>query len=433
MQVIKYPEKSTWPALLHRPVQELVDIGQTIEPVMQAVRKQGDSALLHYSKLFDKVELPKIRVDSNEIDKAENRVDPLLKSAIEKAIINIEKFHQSQLSAESSVETSPGVRCWRKNVAIEKVGFYVPAGSAPLFSTVIMLAVPAKIAGCRQIILCTPPGKEGNIHPAILYTAKRLEIDKIFRVGGAQAIAAMAYGTDTIPRVDKIFGPGNQYVTAAKMYVYRQGTAVDMPAGPSEVVVVADDSANPAFIAADLLSQAEHGADSQVILITDAQKLIEKVKQAVNEQLKTLPRRDIAAMALEHCRLILLNDLDEGMALVNAYAPEHLILMTAYPAQQAEQVINAGSVFLGAYSPESAGDYASGTNHVLATNGFARSFSGVSVESFLKKITFQQLTAGGLAGIAEAVERMAEAEGLVAHQRAVSIRLSTWKSAKTRK
>jgi len=402
----------------------MTDIDQTIEPVMQAVKNRGDKAVIHFSKLFDKVEPENIQVESIEISQAEKRIDPLLKSAIEQAIVNIEKFHQPQLQAESKVETSPGVWCWRKNVAIEKVGFYIPGGSAPLFSTVIMLAVPAKIAGCPEIILCTPPDKQGNIDPAILYTAKRLEIKKVFRAGGAQAIAAMAYGTDTIPRVDKIFGPGNQYVTAAKMYVNKQGTAVDMPAGPSEVVVLADDSANPAFIAADLLSQAEHGADSQVILITDSPGLIEEVMGAVKEQLKTLPRRDIAKLALQHCRLILLNDLEEGMAFVNAYAPEHLILATAIPAEQAEKVINAGSVFLGAYSPESAGDYASGTNHVLATNGYARSFSGVSVESFLKKITFQQLTADGLAGIGEAIERMAEAEGLVAHQRAVSIRLA---------
>jgi len=427
MRIIKYPEKMTWPALIRRPVQEMTDIDQTIEPVMQAVKNQGDKAVIHYSKLFDKVEPENIQVESTEISKAEERIDPLLKSAIEQAVVNIEKFHRHQLRAEPKVETSPGVWCWRKNVAIEKVGFYIPGGSAPLFSTVIMLAVPAKIAGCPEIILCTPPDKEGDIHPAILYTAKRLGIKNIFRAGGAQAIAAMAYGTDTIPRVDKIFGPGNQYVTAAKMYVNKQGTAVDMPAGPSEVVVLADDSANPAFIAADLLSQAEHGADSQVILITDSQSLIEKVMGAVKEQLETLPRSDIARLALKHCRLILLNDLEEGMAFVNAYAPEHLILTTAVPVEQAEKVINAGSVFLGAYSPESAGDYASGTNHVLATNGYARSFSGVSVESFLKKITFQQLTAEGLAGIGEAVERLAEAEGLVAHQRAVSIRLAARK------
>ena len=348
--------------------------------------------------------------------------------AINTAIKNITSFHEVQLLKEDKVETSPGVNCWRKNVAIEKVGLYIPGGTAPLFSTVIMLAVPAKIAGCAEIVLCTPPDKTGMVHPAILYSANRLGIGKIYKAGGAQAIAAMAYGTETIPKVYKIFGPGNQYVTAAKMRVSLEGTAIDMPAGPSEVVVLAGKEANPEFIASDLLSQAEHGPDSQAILITDAADLVDEVKLAVEQQLETLPRKEITRLALEHSRLILVNDLSEGMDLVNAYAPEHLIILTEHADLNAEKVINAGSVFVGPYSPESAGDYASGTNHVLATNGFTRTFSGVSVESFIKKITFQKLTPEGLAGIGPAIETMAEAEELIAHKRAVSIRLANWKN-----
>jgi len=429
MQVIKYPKKSEWEDIIRRPLQDLADIDAKVAPIMDAVKDEGDLALIRYSKLFDWVDLKEIRVNPDEIERAVEGVDEELKKSIDAAIENIESFHQTQLIQEERIETSPGVWCWRRNVAIEKVGLYIPGGTAPLFSTVIMLAVPANIAGCSEIVLCTPPDKEGNVHPAILYSAKRLGIKKIYKAGGAQAIAAMAYGTETIPKVYKIFGPGNQYVTAAKMRVSLEGTAIDMPAGPSEVVVLAGKDANPDFIASDLLSQAEHGPDSQVILITDAADLVGAVKSAVDAQLQNLPRKEITKLALEHSKLILVNDLSEGMDLVNAYAPEHLIIVTEFPEQDAESVINAGSVFIGPFSPESAGDYASGTNHVLATNGFAQVFSGVSVESFLKKITFQKLSAQGLSCIGPAIETMAEAEELRAHKQAVTIRLDKWKKS----
>jgi histidinol dehydrogenase len=430
MEIIKYPEINQWPIIIRRPVKEMAVIKKAVEPIMRAVKEQGDAALIHYTKVFDKVDLKSIALPTADFEETKGKIDRALISAIEDAIENIEKFHKHQLTEEIKTETSPGVWCWRRNCAIEKVGLYIPGGTAPLFSTIMMLAIPAKLAGCSEIIICTPPNRQGNIHPAMRYTAKRLGIEKIFRVGGAQAIAAMAYGTETIPQVYKIFGPGNQYVTAAKMHVNQEGTAIDMPAGPSEVVVLADATANPVFIAADLLSQAEHGADSQVILVTDSAGIIDQVSREVQRQLDTLPRKEIAAKALGHSRLILMSDLEAGMALVNAYAPEHLIIMSRNPGEMAGKVINAGSVFLGAYSPESAGDYASGTNHVLATNGFARSFSGVSLESFLKKITFQELSPDGLAGIGQAIEKMAETEELVAHKRAVSIRLAAWKKEK---
>ncbi len=428
MKVIKYPNRDDWAEIIRRPVQGMADIDAKIKPIMQAVRDEGDRALIRYAQLFDKVNLESIAVTDEDFNKADKLVNDDLKTSIEMAIKNIEAFHQVQLVEEDKVETNPGVWCWRKNVAIEKVGLYIPGGSAPLFSTVLMLAVPAKVVGCKEIVLCTPPDDNGNIHPAILYSAARLGVKQVYKAGGAQAIAAMAYGTETIPKTYKIFGPGNQYVTAAKMRVSLDGTAIDMPAGPSEVVVLASKGANSEFIASDLLSQAEHGPDSQVILITDDPGLIDQVQAAVGRQLDELPRKQITKLALEHSRLILVNNISEGMDLINAYAPEHLIIVTENPDKDVEKVVNAGSVFVGPYSPESAGDYASGTNHVLATNGFARIFSGVSVESFLKKITFQKLTPQGLSGIGSAIETMAEAEELRAHKQAVSIRLSEWKN-----
>jgi histidinol dehydrogenase len=427
MEIIKYPNRDAWEAIIHRPVQDMAEIDAKVAPIIEAVKKEGDPALIRYSKLFDKADLQDFIVGKDEINSAVQSVDEDLKKAIDVAVGNIQSFHQAQLIEEEVVQTSPGVCCWRKNVAIEKVGLYIPGGTAPLFSTVLMLAIPAHIAGCREIVLCTPPNAEGNIHPAILYSANQLGLQKIYKVGGAQAIAAMAYGTETIPKVYKIFGPGNQYVTAAKMRVNLEGTAIDMPAGPSEVVVLASGSANPDFIASDLLSQAEHGPDSQAILITDTPDMIDNVEAAVALQLENLPRKEMTKLALAHSKLILLDNLNEGMDLVNAYAPEHLIIVTDTPEEDAQKVINAGSVFIGPYSPESAGDYASGTNHVLATNGFAQAFSGVSVDSFLKKITFQKISPEGLSRIGPAIERMAEAEELEAHKQAVRFRLDKWK------
>ena len=427
MEIILNPEKNTWSSILQRPGPQMETMDNEIAVIMKAVKTEGDRALIRFAKTFDKVALEHLYVTADEIAKARSDIDAPLKSAIEVAIRNIEKFHRQQLIEEKKVETSPGVICWRKNIPIEKVGFYIPGGNAPLFSTVIMLAVPAAIAGCSEIILCTPPDQNGGIHPAILYTAGRLGIKKIFKVGGAQAIAAMAYGTGTVPGVYKIFGPGNPYVTAAKMRVSMEGVAIDMPAGPSEVLVLADQSANPSFIAADLLSQAEHGVDSQVLLITDQMETIKAVQAAVEKQLLQLPRHDLINSSLGNSKMILIEDLDIGIDMINEYAPEHLILMVKDPDQVSDKIINAGSVFLGNYSPESAGDYASGTNHVLATNGFARSFSGVSVDCFLKKITYQKISPRGLQEIGPAIEIMAESEQLMAHKQAVSIRLEQLK------
>jgi histidinol dehydrogenase len=396
-------QMTEWPAI-QRPVIETRSLEQTVSAILDDVRRNGDAAVKKYSLQFDKIapEPTEIRVNAATIDEA-------LKTAIDHAAANIRAFHEPQLRAEPIVETLPGVRCWRKSVAIEKVGLYIPGGTAPLFSTLLMLAIPATIAGCREIIVCSPPDKDGNLHPAILYAAKHVGITRIFRVGGVQAIAAMAFGTSAIPKVDKIFGPGNQYVTCAKQLVQREGVAIDMPAGPSEVAVYADETADPAFVAADLLSQAEHGADSQVLLVTRSVELVDRVQAAIDRQLESLPRADLARKALAASRAYIVRDEEQAMALLNEYAPEHLILACREPERLAGKVINAGSVFLGLFSPESVGDYASGANHVLPTNGHARAYSGVSVDSFVKKITFQQLTKEGLAGIGPAVMRMAAA------------------------
>ncbi len=423
MQIIKYPSKETWNEILKRPTQSLADIEQKVIPILEDVKLRGDEALKFYAQKFDNVELTELSVSAKEIEEALTLVSEELKQAIEVAYSNIFKFHQQQQTKVEVIETTEGVHCWRKSVGIEKVGLYIPGGTAPLFSTVLMLAIPAKIADCKEIILCTPPNAAGKIHPAILYTANLCGIKKIYKVGGAQAIAAMAYGTETIPQVYKIFGPGNQYVTAAKQLVNKDGIAIDMPAGPSEVLVIGDDESRPDFIAADLLSQAEHGADSQVIFVTTEEAYLNLVHFAIDQQLRDLPRKEFAEKALENSKLILVKDIDEAIELSNFYAPEHLILQIRNAEEVAEKVINAGSVFIGHYTPESAGDYASGTNHTLPTNGFARAYSGVSVDSFVKKITFQKITKEGLQNLGKTIEIMAENEELNAHKNAVSIRL----------
>jgi histidinol dehydrogenase len=408
---------------LSRPAIELRSLEQAVSAILEEVRRDGDAAVKKYSLLFDKTAPDPSELSGPGIEAEASDVDEGLKAAIRQAAANIRAFHCQQLPIETVVETLPGVRCWRKPVAIEKVGLYIPGGTAPLFSTLLMLAIPATIAGCREVILCSPPDVSGGLHPAILYAAKCVGVRRIFRVGGVQAIAAMAYGTATIPRVDKIFGPGNQYVTCAKQLVQREGVAIDMPAGPSELAVFADETADPAFVAADLLSQAEHGGDSQVLLVSTSADIVERVVDEVGRQVLLLPRAEMAGRALAGSRAFVVRDEAQAMALLNEYAPEHLIISCRAPERLAEAVVNAGSVFLGHYSPESVGDYASGTNHVLPTNGHARAYSGVSVDSFVKKITFQQLTREGLARIGATVMRMAEAEGLEAHARAVSIRL----------
>lgn len=408
---------------LERPAADTRALEQTVSGILAEVRRDGDAAVKKYSLQFDKSSPDPVELTTADIEAGAATVDEALKTAIRQAAANIRAFHVSQVHDEPAVETMPGVRCWRKTVAIEKVGLYIPGGTAPLFSTILMLAIPAKVAGCKEIILCSPPNAEGHLHPAILYAAMQVGVTRIFRVGGIQAIAAMAYGTATIPKVDKIFGPGNQYVTCAKQLVQRDGVAIDMPAGPSEVAIFADDTADPVFVAADLLSQAEHGADSQVILVTKSVEWVDRLQTSLREQLSSLPRAAIAEKALTHSRAFIVRDETQAMTLLNEYAPEHLILACKEPERLAAKVVNAGSVFLGHYSPESAGDYASGTNHVLPTNGYARAYSGVSVDSFVKKITFQQLTIEGLAAIGPAVMRMAEAEGLDAHARAISLRL----------
>ena len=417
MKLIKYPSKEQWAELLKRPALNTESLFDTVRTIINKVRAEGDKAVLEYEAAFDKVTLSALTVTSEEIQKAEGLISDELKSAITLAKRNIETFHSSQRFVGKKVETMEGVTCWQKAVGIEKVGLYIPGGTAPLFSTVLMLAVPAKIAGCREIVLCTPPDKNGNIHPAILFAAQLAGVSKIFKAGGVQAIAAMAYGTESVPKVYKIFGPGNQYVTAAKQLVSLRDVAIDMPAGPSEVEVLADASANPVFVAADLLSQAEHGVDSQAMLITTSEKLQAEVMEEVNRQLAKLPRREIAAKSLENSKLIL----------VNAYAPEHLIVETENYLEVAERVINAGSVFLGSLTPESAGDYASGTNHTLPTNGYAKAYSGVSLDSFIRKITFQEILPQGMKVIGPAIEEMAANELLDAHKNAVTVRLNTLK------
>ncbi|MCC6572105.1 MAG: histidinol dehydrogenase [Chitinophagales bacterium] len=423
MQFIKYPNSESWPEILQRPTQSLAEIEQRVLPILAEVKQHGDVALKAFARQYDGVEIDDLKVAETEINHAVAGVSEELKTAIQTAKSNIEKFHAKQQTAVEVVETTPGVLCWRKSVGIEKVGLYIPGGSAPLFSTVLMLAVPAKLAGCGEIILCSPPDKTGKIHPAILYAAHLCGVTKIFKAGGAQAIAAMAYGTESVPQVYKIFGPGNQYVTAAKQLVSKNGVAIDMPAGPSEVLVIGDDEARPDFIAADLLSQAEHGPDSQVIFVTTDEAYLNLVHFALDEQLKQLPRKEIAKQALANSKMIVVKDMEEALRLSNFYAPEHLILQVRDAEEVAQHVVNAGSVFLGHYTPESAGDYASGTNHTLPTNGYATAFSGVSLDSFVKKITFQKISREGLLQLGGTIEIMAENEELFAHKNAVSIRI----------
>ena len=423
MQVFEEPSKQDWEALLQRPNFEAAELLPKVQSILDAVALEGDAALLRFSATFDQVQLKSLCIDPVLIQAAEALVAPALKTAIQSAKVNIEIFHQAQLKKEEKIETMPGVWCWRKSVGIEKVGIYIPGGTAPLFSTVLMLGIPAKLAGCKEVILCTPPRKDGTVDPAILYTAGLVGIQQIYTIGGAQAIAAMAYGTAIVPKVFKIFGPGNQYVTAAKQLVQQQGVAIDMPAGPSEVCVYADETAVPSFVAADLLSQAEHGADSQVLLIASNSNIVEQVQLELTQQLANLPRADFATKALGHSKAIVIASREDTIQLINAYAPEHLILSVDNALVVAEKIINAGSVFIGNYSPESVGDYASGTNHTLPTNGYAKAYSGVSVDSFVKKITFQQLTEMGLKNIAQTVIQMASGEQLEAHAQAVAIRV----------
>jgi histidinol dehydrogenase len=423
MQVFEEPNKQDWEALLQRPYFVAAELLPKVQSILDAVALEGDAALLRFSATFDQVQLKSLCIDPALIQAAEALVAPVLKTAIQSAKVNIEIFHQAQLKKEEKIETMPGVWCWRKSVGIEKVGIYIPGGTAPLFSTVLMLGIPAKLAGCKEVILCTPPRKDGTVDPAILYAAGLVGIQQIYTIGGAQAIAAMAYGTATVPKVFKIFGPGNQYVTAAKQLVQQQGVAIDMPAGPSEVCVYADETAVPSFVAADLLSQAEHGADSQVLLIASNSNIVEQVQLELTQQLADLPRADFATKALGHSKAIVIASREDAIQLINAYAPEHLILSVDNALVVAEKIINAGSVFIGNYSPESVGDYASGTNHTLPTNGYAKAYSGVSVDSFVKKITFQQLTEMGLKNIAQTVIQMASGEQLEAHAQAVAIRV----------
>ena len=423
MKQIKYPSREQWTDILKRPALNTESLFDTVRGIINRVRAEGDAAVIEYEATFDKAILTSLAVTEAELEEGVALVSEELKAAISLAKKNIETFHASQRFVGHKVETMEGVICWQKAVGIEKVGLYIPGGTAPLFSTVLMLAVPAKIAGCKEIVLCTPPDKNGKIHPAILFAAQMAGVSKIFKAGGVQAIAAMAYGTDSVPKVYKIFGPGNQYVTAAKQLVSLRDVAIDMPAGPSEVEVLADDSANPVFVAADLLSQAEHGVDSQAVLITTSEKLQGDVMKEVERQLAELPRREIAEKSLANSKLILVKDMDEALELTNEYAPEHLIIETENYREIAERVINAGSVFLGSFSPESAGDYASGTNHTLPTNGYAKAYSGVSLDSFIRKITFQEIRPEGMKAIGPAIEIMAANEQLDAHKNAVSVRL----------
>ena len=421
------PDINKWSEISKRPEVDLTQLNETVLQVFNEVKINGDKAVLKYTKFFDRCKLNELKVSKNEIKSAKENLKAELKSAIKTAKNNIEKFHKSQIVKEKVVETMEGVKCWRENKGIEKVGIYIPGGTAPLFSTVLMLGIPAKLAHCKEIILCTPPNEKGEVNPAILYTANLLGITKIFKVGGIQAIAGMTFGTETIPNVYKIFGPGNQYVTAAKQNAQNFGVAIDMPAGPSEVLVIADKKSNPDFIAADLLSQAEHGADSQVILVTDSLKKVKQVKNSIKNQLKKLPRKEIAIKALEKSSSIVLKNENEMMSFSNFYGPEHLIISTVKARKLAKQVVNAGSVFIGEFTPESAGDYASGTNHTLPTNGYARNYSGVSVDSFMRKVTFQEINRKGIQNLGKTIEIMAEAELLDAHKNAVSVRLKTLK------
>ncbi len=423
MKVIKYPQRRDWNTILARPAFDTSSLNATVSSILAEIKSRGDKAVIEYEEKFDKVRLSSLSVSEKEIEDSEKQLSEELKSAIQTAKNNIEKFHSAQIFETQKIETTKGVICWQKAVGIEKVGLYIPGGTAPLFSTVLMLAVPAKIAGCKEIVLCTPPDKDGNVNPAILYAAKVAGVSKIFKIGGVQAIGAMAYGTESVPKVYKIFGPGNQYVMAAKQVVSLRDVSIDMPAGPSEVQVIADETANAAFVAADLLSQAEHGADSQVILTTTHEAIIESVISEIEKQLAELPRKEIAEKALKHSIAILLKNEEELIDLTNEYAPEHLIIETNNYADYIDKIINAGSVFLGHYTPESAGDYASGTNHTLPTNGHAKAYSGVNLDSFVKKITFQEISKEGIKNLGTTIEIMAENELLFAHKNAVTIRL----------
>jgi histidinol dehydrogenase len=423
MEIIRYPEQGEWKDILKRPLYDDSVIKETVSKILADIRENGDSALKKYSRKFDKVSPENFLVKEKEIYRSEDKINHNLKQAIQLAGKNIEKFHSSQKQGKKVITTTKGVKCWQKSVAIEKVGLYIPGGTAPLFSTVLMLGIPAKIAGCKEIIMCTPPDKNGNINPVILYCAKLAGVTTIFKIGGAQAIAAMAYGTETVPAVYKIFGPGNQYVTAAKQLVTLDGLAIDMPAGPSEVAVIADLSAYPEFIASDLLSQAEHNPDSQVILVTTEESLISDVTAELKKQIDSLPRKEFAMQSLENSKILLMKSRVEMINIINAYAPEHLIISAENPDDLANQIINAGSVFIGNYTPESAGDYLSGTNHTLPTYGFARVYNGLNLDDYVKKITFQKISKKGLIKIAPAIKTMAEAEQLIAHRNAVDIRL----------
>lgn len=425
MRVIEYPEIEHWDTIIQRPGFSLEHLEDVVRPILEEVRQYGDRAILELTEKFDKVKLDGLLVSAAEIKEAEGLVDQKLKDAIQIAKQNIYRFHNAQQERMEPVETMTGVSCWRKSIAIQKVGLYIPGGSAPLFSTVLMLAIPATIAGCEEIVLCTPPDKNGKVHPAILYTANLMGVVKIVKAGGAQAIAGMAYGTQSIPKTGKIFGPGNQYVTVAKQLVNRQGTAIDMPAGPSEVAVLADKTGNASFIASDLLSQAEHGTDSHLLFVTDDKVLLKEVLAEVDKQVTDLPRKEFALKTLSNSVCVLVNNLQDGMEIINAYAPEHLILQVSDVQHWADKVVNAGSVFMGNYTPEAAGDYASGTNHTLPTNGYARMYSGVSLDSFVKKVTFQHIRPEGLRVLGPHIEIMAEHEGLQAHKNAVSLRLKT--------
>jgi len=424
MNIIINPPKFAWPSLLQRPAFDTVTLQKTVREILDYVKENGDHAIVELTQQFDKVLLKDFEFDEVELMNAEADTPSALKKAIIQAAENIEKFHASQITLPEIIETIPGVQCWRKIVGIEKVGIYIPGGTAPLFSTVLMMGIPAKLAGCKQIVLCSPPNVEGKLHPAIIYAAKLVGVTHIYKIGGVQAIAAMAYGTRTVPKVNKIFGPGNRYVTCAKQLVQEDGIAIDMPAGPSEVCVYADDSAHAYFVAADLLSQAEHGADSQVLLVSSSEVFVNKVNLELEKQLELLSRKDIAAKALQNSKAIIVEDIKDAIDIINEYAPEHLILACNDPMSVGNKIINAGSIFLGNYSPESAGDYTSGTNHTLPTNGYAKAYSGISVDSFVKKITFQKLSKQGLLNIANTVELMAEAEGLDAHKNAITIRVN---------
>lgn len=423
IKTYKYPEREAWESLLQRPELDVTSLFDTVQAVLEDVRTGGDEAVRRYGEQFDKVRVADLQVSEDELREAETLLSEELKRAIETARRNIETFHASQHTESRKVETMPGVTCWQKAVAIEKVGLYIPGGTAPLFSTVLMLAVPARIAGCREIVLCTPPDRQGKVHPAILYAARVAGVSQVIKAGGIQAIAAMTYGTECVPKVYKIFGPGNQYVVAAKQLVSLKDVAIDMPAGPSEVEIIADESAHPAYIAADFLSQAEHGADSQSVLVTTSEALAEAVKKEIANQLSVLPRRDFTEKSLSHSRIVILKNDDEMTDFTNQYAPEHLIIQTANYAELSARIINAGSIFLGPYTPESAGDYASGTNHTLPTKGYAKMYSGVNLDSFIRKITFQEITREGLDLLGPTIEIMAANEQLDAHKNAVTIRL----------